>query len=196
MRLVTFAAAGGVGGPRTAAVVGEMVIDLTAAPLNLPATMPELLAQGPSALAAAEQAAASSAPRSPLDQVQLLAPIPRPPKFVAIAFNYPKHIAELDRARPEVPNFFAKLGTWVNDELRQDGITADMLFSCWEQVEHLSTACTLEPGDVICTGTPAGVGASFDPPRWLRPGDEVRVAIDGLGELSNPIVAQRRHDAA
>lgn len=78
--------------------------------------------------------------------------------------------------------------TWVNDELRQDGNSADMLFSCWEQIEHLSTACTLEPGDVISTGTPAGVGASFDPPRWLRAGDTVRVAVEGVGELSNPVV--------
>jgi 2-keto-4-pentenoate hydratase/2-oxohepta-3-ene-1,7-dioic acid hydratase in catechol pathway len=82
-----------------------------------------------------------------------------------------------------------RLRTWVNDELRQDGATADMIFSCWEMVEHLSEAFTLEPGDVISTGTPSGVGASFDPPKWMRIGDKVRVEIEGLGVLENTVVA-------
>ena len=63
-----------------------------------------------------------------------------------------------------------------------------MVFSCWEQIACLSTACTLEPGDVIATGTPAGVGAASDPPRWLRAGDVVRVEIGGVGTLVNPVV--------
>ena len=58
--------------------------------------------------------------------------------------------------------------TWVNDELRQDSTTADMIFGCAEMIEYLTTAFPLEPGTVIATGTPAGVGAGFDPPRsWL-----------------------------
>jgi 2-keto-4-pentenoate hydratase/2-oxohepta-3-ene-1,7-dioic acid hydratase in catechol pathway len=56
-------------------------------------------------------------------------------------------------------------------------------------VEHLSAVFTLEPGDVVSTGTPAGVGASFNPPRWLRAGDVVRIEIEGVGVLENPVVA-------
>lgn len=81
-----------------------------------------------------------------------------------------------------------RIRTWVNGELRQDGSTDDMLVGCASMVELLSTACTLEPGDVITTGTPPGVGASFDPPRWLAPGDVVRIEIEGIGVLENPVV--------
>jgi 2-keto-4-pentenoate hydratase/2-oxohepta-3-ene-1,7-dioic acid hydratase in catechol pathway len=80
--------------------------------------------------------------------------------------------------------------TWVNGELRQDGTTSDMIFTCAQMIEHLSTAFTLEPGMVISTGTPAGVAAGEDPPRWLKPGDTVTVVIEGIGELSNPVVAE------
>jgi len=93
----------------------------------------------------------------------------------------------------EVPDPQAlALRTWVNDELRQEDSTADMIFNCWEMIEHLTTAFTLEPGDVISTGTPAGVGAGFDPPKWLRPGDVVRIEIDGLGSLENTVVEEPR----
>ncbi len=81
-----------------------------------------------------------------------------------------------------------RLRTWVNDELRQEASTDDMIFSCWAMVEELSTVFTLEPGDVVSTGTPAGVGASFDPPRWLRAGDTVRIDVEGVGVLENPVV--------
>ncbi|HVC68883.1 MAG TPA: fumarylacetoacetate hydrolase family protein [Acidimicrobiales bacterium] len=84
-----------------------------------------------------------------------------------------------------------RLRTWVNDELRQDSSTDDMIFSCWEMVEELSTVFTLEPGDVVSTGTPAGVGASFDPPKWLLAGDTVRIEIDGLGVLENPVIDEK-----
>jgi 2-keto-4-pentenoate hydratase/2-oxohepta-3-ene-1,7-dioic acid hydratase in catechol pathway len=80
--------------------------------------------------------------------------------------------------------------TWVNGELRQDGVTSDMIFTWEEMVEHLSTAFTLEPGMIISTGTPAGVAAGEDPPRWLQPGDTVTIAVEGVGELSNPVVAE------
>jgi 2-keto-4-pentenoate hydratase/2-oxohepta-3-ene-1,7-dioic acid hydratase in catechol pathway len=83
------------------------------------------------------------------------------------------------------------LRTWVNDELRQDSSTADMIFGCAAQIEYLTTAFPLEPGTVIATGTPAGVGAGFDPARFLAPGDTVRIAIEGIGELVNPVVAGR-----
>ena len=78
--------------------------------------------------------------------------------------------------------------TWVNGELRQDSSTADMIFGCAEMIEYLTTAFPLEPGTIIATGTPAGVGAGFDPPRFLADGDVVRVAIDGVGELENPVL--------
>ena len=82
--------------------------------------------------------------------------------------------------------------TWVNDELRQDASTREMIFDCYEQIAHLSTAFTLEPGDVIATGTPAGVGALRQPfpDGLLKTGDVVRIAIDGIGELRNPIVEE------
>ncbi|HEX4434192.1 MAG TPA: fumarylacetoacetate hydrolase family protein [Acidimicrobiales bacterium] len=78
--------------------------------------------------------------------------------------------------------------TWVNDELRQDSTTADLIFGCAEMIEYLTTAFPLEPGTIIATGTPAGVGAGFDPPRFLADGDTVRISIEGIGELSNPVV--------
>jgi 2-keto-4-pentenoate hydratase/2-oxohepta-3-ene-1,7-dioic acid hydratase in catechol pathway len=78
--------------------------------------------------------------------------------------------------------------TWVNDELRQDSTTADLLFGCADMIEYLTTAFPLQPGTIIATGTPAGVGAGFDPPRFLADGDTVRISIEGIGELSNPVV--------
>ena len=82
--------------------------------------------------------------------------------------------------------------TYVNDELRQDGSTREMIFDCFQQVAHLSTAFTLEPGDVIATGTPAGIGAVRQPfpEGLLKAGDVVRVEIDGIGELRNTIVEE------
>ena len=79
---------------------------------------------------------------------------------------------------------------YVNDELRQSGHARDMVFSVAEQIAHLTQAFTLEPGDVIFTGTPAGVGAGFDPPKWLKVGDRVRVEIPGLGHIENEIVEE------
>jgi 2-keto-4-pentenoate hydratase/2-oxohepta-3-ene-1,7-dioic acid hydratase in catechol pathway len=83
------------------------------------------------------------------------------------------------------------LRTWVNDELRQDSTTADMVFGWADMIDYLTSAFPLEPGTVIATGTPAGVGAGFDPPRFLADGDVVRIAIEGIGELSNPVVQGR-----
>jgi 2-keto-4-pentenoate hydratase/2-oxohepta-3-ene-1,7-dioic acid hydratase in catechol pathway len=82
--------------------------------------------------------------------------------------------------------------TFVNDEQRQDGNTAEMVFGCFRQVSHLSEAFTLEPGDVIATGTPAGVGVSRQPfpEGLLKVGDTVRIEIDGIGELSNTVVEE------
>ena len=84
------------------------------------------------------------------------------------------------------------LRTFVNDELRQDANTGEMIFTCFHQVAHLSEAFTLEPGDVIATGTPSGIGAARQPfpEGLLKVGDTVRIEIDGIGELRNPIVEE------
>jgi len=270
---------------RAGLLEGDEVVDLTDPEVGLPADMTDLLMGGQPALERAGQATGSGARRIALDQVKLHAPVPRPPKVLAIGLNYAAHVAELGRETPEHQVWFNKqrtcvvgpgeaivvpsvsnqvdyegelafvisrtarnvpaseatsviagftvmndvsvrdwqwrsptmtmgksfdthgplgpwlvttdelgdpagrrIRTWVNDELRQDGNTADMLVDCAAMVELLSTACTLEPGDVVTTGTPPGVGASFDPPKWLVPGDVVRVEIDGIGVLANPVV--------
>lgn len=73
----------------------------------------------------------------------------------------------------------------VNGETRQDSNTEHLVFDVWAQIEHLSQAMTLEPGDLIFTGTPGGIGAAMKPMRFLQPGDVVRVEIDGLGAIEN-----------
>lgn len=78
-----------------------------------------------------------------------------------------------------------ELRCWVNGELRQHANTRDMVFDIPTLIETLSASMTLDTGDIIATGTPEGVGIGFDPPRFLVPGDVVRVAIDGLGEIEN-----------
>jgi 2-keto-4-pentenoate hydratase/2-oxohepta-3-ene-1,7-dioic acid hydratase in catechol pathway len=236
---------------------------------------------------AALAGAGGDGPRLPLADVQLRAPLPRPPKFLAIGLNYADHCAEAGMPAPDFPVFFNKqttcvigpgeaihvprvstlvdyecelgivigrrgrhvpadrafevvagytvvndvtvrdwqlraptmtigksfdthgpigpwivsadeipdpqdlgLRTWVNGELLQDASTAGMIFDCAEQIATLSTAFTLEPGDVIATGTPAGVGMLRQPPRWLVPGDTVTVEVDGIGRLENPVIAE------
>jgi acylpyruvate hydrolase len=78
----------------------------------------------------------------------------------------------------------------VNDELLQDSSTSEMVFGVAELVSYTSRTLTLEPGDLLVTGTPAGVGMAADPPRYLRAGDRMRVEIDGLGELENTVRAR------
>jgi 2-keto-4-pentenoate hydratase/2-oxohepta-3-ene-1,7-dioic acid hydratase in catechol pathway len=259
-------------------VDGDEVVDLGDRP------MPAALADGLEALRAG---AAAASTRHPLADVQLVAPVPRPPKLLAIGLNYAAHVAETGGQRPEFQTWFNKqstcvvgpgapihvpkvstmvdyegelafvigrrcrhvpaaqaadviagytvmndvsvrdwqlrvptwvmgkgfdthgpmgpwivttdelgdphalrLRTWVNDELRQDARTDDLIFDCFAMVEHLSTAFTLEPGDVISTGTPAGVAMGMNPPRWLQPGDTVRIEIEGIGSLENPVIAE------
>lgn len=79
---------------------------------------------------------------------------------------------------------------YVNNELLQDSSTKQMIFSVAELVSFISQGVTLEPGDVIATGTPPGVGFARTPQVFLRPGDTVRVEIDGIGSLWNPIQAR------
>lgn len=278
---------------RTGKVVGDEVVDLGDPAIGLPTGMVELLALGDAAADALERAASSGARRFALDGARLMAPVPRPPSFVAIARNYDAHVRELGHERPEYQTWFSKqptcvigpgaaievprvseavdyegeLGlvvgrrcrhvpadralevvagvtvvndvsvrdwqwrtptmmmgkgfdthgptgpwivtldevgdlqdlsvrTWVNGALRQDGYTADMIFTCVQMIEHLSEAFTLEPGMLITTGTPAGVAAGQDPPPWLSAGDTVTVEVGGVGRLTNPVVDEpRRADA-
>jgi 2-keto-4-pentenoate hydratase/2-oxohepta-3-ene-1,7-dioic acid hydratase in catechol pathway len=77
----------------------------------------------------------------------------------------------------------------LNGEVVQDGTTSKMIFSVAELVSFLSQGMTLEPGDVIITGTPPGVGMARDPQLWMKPGDEVTIEIEGLGTLTNPVEA-------
>jgi len=285
MKLVTFEHGGAT---RVGVVAEDAVVDLAAAEPSLPRTMIAFLEAGPAALDAARRAAAATGARIPLTEVTLRAPVPRPPKFLAIGLNYADHIAE---ARPagyqatEAPIFFNKqstcvvgpgapihvprashrldyegelafvigracrhvprdrahevvagftivndvsvrdwqrrtptmtmgksfdthgpmgpwlvtpdeigdphalaIRTWVNDELRQDSNTKHLIHDCWAQIEHLTTAFTLEVGDVISTGTPAGVGGAMKPPKWLVAGDRVRIEIEKIGVLENPVI--------
>ena len=243
--------------------------------------MIELLEAGQTALAELKNGVASLN----LSEVKLLAPIPRPPKFLAIALNYGEHINETGMARPDYPMFFSKqstcviacgddiwmpkvsnkldyegelafvigkrcrhvavenahkviagfmiandvtvrdwqarsqtmmigksfdtcgplgpylvtadeiqdphnlsLKTWVDDELRQNANTSEMLFNCYEMIVYLSQAMTLEVGDVISTGTPSGVGVKMSPRGYLKVGQTVRIQIEGLGELQNTVI--------
>ncbi len=79
------------------------------------------------------------------------------------------------------------LQTRINGEVMQEGNVGDLCIGVGKLVEYLSTICQLDPGDVIATGTPSGVGAARDPQRWLLPGDRVEVDIDGIGTLENVV---------
>ena len=273
MRVARFRHQGSV---RTGIVVGDEIAEVAGDVLDVIAAGYD--AAGP---------AARSAPRHPLAQVELMAPIPRPPKFLAIGLNYADHMAESGAEAPAFPVFFNKqstcvigpgepihrprvsemldyegelgvvigrrcrhvpagraqeviagytvvddvtvrdwqfkaptwtlgksfdthgptgpwivtadeltdpqslrIRTWVNGDLRQDASTKEMIFDCAQQVETLSTAFTLEPGDLIATGTPSGVGVFRTPPSFLRAGDTVRIEIDGIGTLENPVIEE------
>lgn len=92
-------------------------------------------------------------------------------------------IGTADEATPET----LKVQTWVNGELRQSAFLTDLIFDVPTLIATLSQAMTLLPGDIIATGTPVGVGIGFNPPKFLQNGDEVRVAVTGLGELKNHV---------
>ena len=81
-----------------------------------------------------------------------------------------------------------RVQTRINGELRQDAPVKDLIFDIPRLISSISAAVRLEAGDVIATGTPAGVGLGFDPPRFLAPGDVMEVTIDGIGTLTNPCV--------
>ncbi len=254
---------------------------------SMPDNMLDFLALGPKALNKMQQLIASGDHRIPLDAVKLLAPIPRPGKFLGISLNYADHIGETGLEKPEYPTFFTKqstcvigpdeaihrpivsekvdyegelalvigqpcrhvsveeaadriagftivndvsvrdwqirsptwmlgksfdthgpmgpwlvtadeiddphnleLKTWVDDELRQHANTGQMIFNCYEMIAYLSQAMTLEPGDVIATGTPAGVGVKMKPRGYLKPGQTVTIEIEKIGQLRNPVIKE------
>jgi 2-keto-4-pentenoate hydratase/2-oxohepta-3-ene-1,7-dioic acid hydratase in catechol pathway len=80
-----------------------------------------------------------------------------------------------------------RIGSWVNGEQRQDSTTDDLIFGPQELVSFIAETCTLEPGDIILTGTPEGVGMAMDPPRFLQDGDVVRIEIERLGSIEHPV---------
>jgi len=272
---------------RIGAVVADTVVD-SLGQAHIPSDMISFLSAGSRAIEALQALIDhDQSTRLPLATVKLLAPVPRPGKYLAISLNYADHIAETGKERPEYPSFFSKhsscvigcdapihrpkvsdkldyegelafvigrrcryvavedaaqviagftiandvsvrdwqvrsptmvlgksfdtcgplgpwlatpdeigdphnltIKTWVDDELRQDSNTRHMLFNCYEMIAYLSQAMTLEPGDVISTGTPAGVGVKMTPRGYLKPGQTVRVAIEKIGALSNPVIEE------
>jgi 2-keto-4-pentenoate hydratase/2-oxohepta-3-ene-1,7-dioic acid hydratase in catechol pathway len=81
------------------------------------------------------------------------------------------------------------LRSYVNGELRQDSNTEELVYNIWDQIAYLSTAFTLDPGDLLATGTPSGVGAAMKPPCFLKAGDVVRCEIDQIGAIENRVIA-------
>jgi len=275
MRLVTFQAAGG-------AVQAGLIVDHETEGQKVRGLGTDMIS-----ICASGHVPDPSGPSFDLASVKLLAPIPRPPKFICVGLNYRDHAAESRSEIPKVPTIFSKfsnvvigpgdsivlpkasrkpdyeaeftfvigrggrhipaaramehvfgytivndvsardfqtattqwlmgktfdtfapMGPWIvtadeiadphnldisteiGGEVLQNSNTREMVFRVPELIEFISTVVTLEPGDVVATGTPAGVGFARKPPRWLQPGEEVIVRIGQIGELRNPTVAE------
>lgn len=286
MKLVTFSHANH---SRVGAVVDDSIVDSLGNPA-IPGSMLAFLSAGETALSAMQQRIDSTSHRLPIRDVHLMAPLPRPGKFLGVGLNYADHIEETGRAKPEYPTIFTKqstcvigqgdaihipsvsdkvdyegelafvigkrcravtieeaplmiagytivndvtvrdwqnrsptwtlgksfdthgpmgpwlvtadeiknphqlaLNTWVDEELRQSANTCHMLFNCYELLSYLSQAMTLEPGDVISTGTPSGVGVKMQPRGYLKAGQTVKISIEGIGILSNPVIQEPEH---
>ncbi len=261
MRLATFLTPAG-SQPRAGAVRGDRVVAFADEAL----TVLDLLAEP--GLEPADGATFA------LEEVTLLAPIPRPRAIFGIGMNYADHVAELGATAPSEPLVFMKLPssaappgapvlcpqvvkrldyegelavvmgsggrvagyavaddltardlqrrepqwtrakgadafcpygpwitsvdeiadphalrvrTWVNGDLRQDAPTSNLIFKIPQLIDFIAQTCTLEPGDLILTGTPGGVGMGLDPPRFLGSGDVVRIEIEGLGAIEHAI---------
>ena len=280
MKLAKFKHGGSVG---LGAVEGQGVVPLGGLGFS---TMMEVIHGGDAALTRIRQHLSATTPDLQLADVQLLAPVERPGKYLAIGMNYAKHLEEADKlgvARAKHQTWFNKqttclsgpydeidpgvtekldyevelaavigraakrvteaqakdyvfgylvandvsardwqfhtptftmgksfdthgpVGPWivtadeigdpqsldlrcyVNGELRQSSNTSQMIHSLWQQIAYLSTAFTLEPGDLIATGTPEGVGVGMDPQQFLKPGDVVRCEIDRIGAIENRV---------
>jgi 2-keto-4-pentenoate hydratase/2-oxohepta-3-ene-1,7-dioic acid hydratase in catechol pathway len=81
-----------------------------------------------------------------------------------------------------------RVRTWIDDDLRQDGNTQEFIHKIPQMIAFLTTAITLEPGDILSTGSPAGVGSAEVPPRYLKARQRCRIEIEGLGEINNPVI--------
>ncbi len=281
MKLVTFTYQGV---SRVGAVVDNAVVD-SLGQADIPQTMLAFLTAGQPALNALKQLIDGQQQRIALSDVKLLAPIPRPGKFLGVGLNYADHIAETALEKPEYPTFFTKqstcviaqgeaihvpkvsekldyevelafvigkrcrhvslanahkviagytlvndvsvrdwqfrsptwtlgksfdthgpmgpwivttdeisdphnlnLKTWIDDELRQSSNTQHMIFNCYEMIAYLTQAMTLEPGDVIATGTPSGVGVKMKPRGYMKAGQTVKIEIEHVGSLVNPVI--------
>ena len=91
----------------------------------------------------------------------------------------------------EIPDPYSlRIETRVNGELRQEAPVSDMIFKIPELIAFITQGITLQPGDLIATGTPSGVGLGFDPPKWLQVGDQIDITIEPIGTLSNAVAAQ------
>src|SRR5438128_1876076 len=147
-------------GPRAAALVGMHYVDLHATDPGLPAGVRQLLEAGPTAWRAVDQAVRrDNAVRYEAAGVKLLAPVPDP-------HNLPIRLR-------------------LNGQTMQDSNTKQMVFNVGELLAYLSQVFTLQPGDLIFTGTPPGVGFARKPPVFLKAGDVAEVEIEGLGVLRN-----------
>jgi 2-keto-4-pentenoate hydratase/2-oxohepta-3-ene-1,7-dioic acid hydratase in catechol pathway len=284
MKFVTFSQAGGK--PQAGVLVEDRVISLAGAVFT---DMLAILAGSLLARAKIDNWVYQPAANDvlALSSVKLLAPVPRPPKFICVGLNYRDHAAETGMELPKTPTIFSKFSnvvigpgdpivlpanstrpdyeaelafvigkggrhiaahdwrehvfgyTIVNDvtardfqfattqwlmgksfdtfapmgpaivtedeipdphaldisleiggETLQKSNTRELIFQIPEILAHISSVVTLEPGDVVATGTPAGVGFARKPPRYLQPGEEVVISIQGLGQLTNPCVAE------
>jgi len=269
---------------RVGAVIDNEIVD-GLGHSKIPQNMIDFLSAGDPALSIMQSLIASGKHRLVLKDITLLAPIPKPGKYLGVSLNYADHIEETGRDKPEFPTFFNKqctciigpeaaihqpkvsekldyegelafvigkkcrhvpearaheviagftiandvsvrdwqfrsptmtlgksfdthgptgpwlvtadeienphdlnLRTWVDGDLRQDSNTQNMIFNCYQMVAYLSTVMTLEPGDIITTGTPSGVGVKMNPRGYLRPGQTVKIAIEKIGALVNPVI--------
>jgi hypothetical protein len=189
MRLATYVHQGS---EWPAVVVDDDIIDLGTAAPDLPGSVSAILAL-PDGRDAVAEAVRHAPERRALSEVTLGPPV-RPQKFYGIGLNPLGPWLVTPDELPDPHNLAFR--TLVNGEVRQQSNTNNLIHDCWKLIAELSTACTLEPGDVIATGTCAGVGAFYTPPRWLVAGDVVRVEFDGIGVIENRVVAQSTNGAS
>ena len=132
-----------------------------------------------------ERAASAAERGDPVSVERILAPITNPGKnFDTFCPTGPRIVT-----KDELPDWEAiRIQSHVNGELRQDALVGEQLGPPPVAIEWLSSIITLEPGDCLMTGTPAGCGTFMQPPRFLQPGDTVTVSASGVGELTNPVV--------
>jgi 2-keto-4-pentenoate hydratase/2-oxohepta-3-ene-1,7-dioic acid hydratase in catechol pathway len=154
-----------------------------------------LIRDSEAALRSARDAVESSVLTYGFDQVRGRAPLPRPGKILCSGVNYRGHLQENPAATlPEAPFFFAKLPSGViapGESIVLPRASAQVDYEVeLAVVTALARGMTLEPGDIVSTGTPAGVGYFRRPQRFLRPGDTRVLEIDGIGRLENPVMAE------